>query len=460
MSGTGGSLLSRLLRGMVLPMAGLALLLGGGGALVIRRAVETTNDRILGAASRAIAESLTVEDGAVALDLSPSIFGMLEDAERDNVYYSVRQGNRVLTGYADLPVLRPDGMQDTEVAFGNATYHGLPVRIVSEGRRLSGIGRPVTVEVAETLGARKRIETRLLIGLAVLEAALIGLSLILLPVAIRWGMQPLIRLSADMDRRLAVDLTPLPIAGVPTELHDFVGAFNGMLSRLDAALSRMRQFTADASHQLRTPLSILRAHIGVLRGSGLDAAAARESLDDIDRASERLQRLVVQLLTMARADAVELSADALEPIDLAALVADVAADHVPAAIARGIELRFVRPDGAATTATHPLIAAEMLSNIVDNAIRYGRAGGTVTVAVTAAPGGYDVGIEDDGPGIAPEDRARVVTRFARLERDVGQTGSGLGLAIADALARSVGAKLRLETARGGQGLLVRILFPG
>ena len=115
---------------MILPMAALALLLGVGGALAIRSAVETVNDRILGAASRAIAESLTVDENEIALDLSPAIFGMLEDSERDNVYYSVREGGRVVTGDADLLNLAPNGLKDTEVRFGNAEYRGLAIRIV------------------------------------------------------------------------------------------------------------------------------------------------------------------------------------------------------------------------------------------------------------------------------------------------------------------------------------------
>lgn len=439
-------------------MTALAILLGAGGALVIHDAVQTTNDRILGAASRAIADSLTVEDDGVALNLSPAIFGMLEDAERDNVYYRVSQGEQPITGYRDLPLIRPAGLGDTEVAFGDAVYRGVPVRIVAEGRRLSGIGTPVVVEVAETLGARRRTEQRLLAALALLEGALIGLSVLLLPLAIRWGMRPLTMLSAAMDRRLATDLAPLSDAGVPSELRELIAAFNNMLMRLDAALQRMQQFTADASHQLRTPLSILRAHIAVLRSDTADAATARQSIEDIDRASERLQRLVVQLLTMARADNAASSAATLVPLDLNRLVADVTADHAPAAIALGVDLQFERAPTAAMVATEPLLAAEMLGNFIDNAVRYGASGGLVTVAIRPMTDRVELWVEDDGPGIPDADRARVRTRFSRLDRDVPRTGSGLGLSIAETLARAVGARFTLETARNGRGLLVRIVF--
>ena len=452
----GRSLLGRLLRGAVLPMVGLALLLGFGGSAIIRQSVERVNDRLLGAASRAIADSLTVEDGAVALNLSPAIFSMLEDAQRDNIFYSVRQNGQAVTGYADLPAVTDRRLRDTEVQFGDRLYRGQPVRVVVEGRRLPGIASPVQIEVAESMSARRDTEHRLLLDLALLEAALIGLSALLLPVAMRWGMRPLTSLSGGIDRRLATDLTPLQSGNVPAELTELIAAFNGLLLRLDSALQRMRQFTADASHQLRTPLTILRTHIGVLRAD----PSARDSLDDIDDASERLQRLVTQLLMLARADNAVLAPDQFEIVDARTLAAEIAADHAPQGLKRGITLTFDGGTVPLLIRTHPLLAGELVGNLVDNAIKYNRADGSVRVAVAeGGEGRVDLLVEDDGPGIPQEDRARVLTRFSRLPRDTARLGSGLGLSIADTLARAIGATLTLEEAREGEGLLARITFP-
>ncbi|QDZ07934.1 sensor histidine kinase [Sphingomonas panacisoli] len=452
----GGSLTARLLRSMVLPMAGVALLLGFGGAIAIRGAVQAVSDRILGAASRAIAESLNVEDGEVALNLSPAIFGMLEDNERDNVYYSVTSLGKVVTGYSDLPNIAPRGLRDTEVVFSDAVFKGRPVRIVAEGRRLPGIGQPVIVEVAETLGARERIVRRLLIGLAILEAALIGLTAVLLPVAVRWGMRPLIRLRAGMDQRLGSDLQPLPTEDVPVELRDLVRAFNGMLARLDATLEGMRRFTADASHQMRTPLSILRTHIALLRKAPPDSEDAAHSIDDIDHASARLQRLLVQLLALARADNAAVAPEAAEMIEVNDFVATVASDHAADAVREGIELKFERAATELRVITHPGLCAELIGNLIDNAIRYNRPAGSVEVSIEPVAGGADIVIEDDGPGISIADREKVFTRFTRLDRDNRRPGSGLGLPIARALAEAIGATLRLDTARSGQGLRVTV----
>lgn len=453
------SLTARLLRRMVVPMVGMAILLGVGGSLAITRSVETVNDRILGAASRAIADSLTVEDGQISLNLSPALFGMLEDSERDNVFYSVRQGRTVLTGYGDLPNIAPRGLHDTQVMFGSSIYHGVPVRVVAEGRRLSQIAEPVTVEVAETMGARQRTSRRMLVALAALEALLIGLSGVLLPLAVRWGMRPLVRLGAEMDTRAGADLTPLSTDGVPTELRDLVRAFNRLLSRLDATLQNVRQFTADASHQMRTPLSILRTHVAILRRRPLVDEGTRQSLEDIDQATERLQRLLTQLLALARADSSAQETLAREIVDLNQVAGAAATEHVPQAVRLAVELHFEPAQVQPIAATHPVLAAELLGNLIDNAVSYNRAGGIVTVAVEREAKAIVVSIDDDGPGIPPEDRERVFTRFSRLTRDKERPGSGLGLPIAHMLARAIGATLTLETGRSGQGLCVEVRFP-
>lgn len=453
-----GSLTFRLLRGLVTPLALLALLLGGGGALVIAQSVETVNDRILGAASRAIADSLTVEDGQVSLNLSPAIFGMLEDNERDNVYYSVRRGGATLTGYGDLPDIAAKGLADTAVTFGMARYHDRDIRVVAEGRRVPGIAEPLVVEVAETMDQRRRTSRRMLEGLAALELMLIGTLAILMPLAVRWGLRPVRQVGQEMDRRTGSDLTPLPTAQVPIELRDLVRAFNGMLTRLDATLQGMRRFTADASHQMRTPLSILRTHIALLRKADPGSAEARMSIDDIDHASARLQNLLVQLLALARADNAATSTVPLEPVDLNRLAAEIASDLAPRAVEAGVDLQFQGIDRPLMTATHPSLLAELLGNLIDNAIRYGRPEGVVTLSVESSAGRRSLIVEDDGPGIAPEDRERVFTRFTRLTRDESKNGSGLGLPIARMLADAISASLILGTARNGHGLRAEIAF--
>lgn len=451
-AGATRSLTARLLMGVGLPMIALAMALSLGGVLMIRATVTTVNDRILDAAARGIADSLTIEEGAIALDLSPAIFGMLENAARDNVYYAVRYQGRALTGYGDLPQIALSAQGDA-AAFGDGVYLGREVRIVARTRRLPGLTAPVVVEVAETLDARRADTGRLLTGLLVLEGALILLAVVLLPIAVRWGLRPVTRIQAELDARAASDMAPLPLSAAPAELRDLVKAFNAMLGRLSQAMTAMRRFTGDASHQMRTPLSILRTHVAVLRDVAPGSAEASQSLDDIDRGAARLSYLVAQLLALARADDAAARMQApLEIVDLRDLVTAVVAEHRDMAAGAGVKLTVAR-SGPTPARTAPALAIELLANLIDNAIRHG--GGTVRVGITADP---MVVIEDDGPGIPPEEYERVFTRFAQLPRDTRNEGSGLGLSIADSLAQATGATLTLAGGAKGRGLRVEVRF--
>jgi two-component system sensor histidine kinase TctE len=453
------SLTFRLLGVIILPLCGLAVLLGIGGALAISQSVETVNDRILAATSRAIADSLGIEEGDISLDIPPATFGMLEDIERDNVYYNVRYGDHVLTGYSDLPNIAHGGMADLQVKFGDATYRGKDIRVIAEGRRLPGLGEPVIIEVAETMDVRRLAEQHLLRYLAILELTLIALTVLMLPLAVHWGMRPLARLRADMDRRVASDLHPLPEQQVPSEIRIVVRGFNDLLMRFGGLLEDTRRFAADASHQMRTPLSILRTHIALLRQARPGSRDARKSLDDLDEASERLQHLVVQLLALARADNAARSESALTAVDLNLLVEEVCADHVPAAVAANIDLQLEPAPGEPTAMSDPVLAREMISNLIDNAIRYGGAGGKILVTVQRSASEYLVAVEDNGPGIAPELRQAVFSRFTRLDRSADKSGSGLGLSIAQSLARAIQARIVLATPASGVGLRAEIFFP-
>ncbi len=453
----GGSLTGRMLGWLVLPIAMLALVLGVVGSFAITSTVGAVNDRILSAAARGIADSLASDDGEITLDLSPAVFGMLKNNARDNVYYSVRRGREILTGYTNLPQIPIDPSPREEFSFSEGRFLGHDVRIVAVARVVPQVGEPIIVQVAETLDARKRMARGLLIGLAVLELALIATAAMLMPIAVRRGLAPLQRLQSEMDRRGADDLTPLSTIGVPRELGDLVRAFNTMLVRLDSGFAGIRRFTADASHQMRTPLSVLRTHVAVLQRAKPGSAEAQESIADIDHAGARLSHLLNQLLSLARVDSGHAERVAVESVDLVRLATEVVSGQAAAAHDKDVRLQLNGPGRSIDAHTNVALATEMLVNVVDNAIRYNRAGGRVTVTVTTAPPA--IRIEDDGPGIPPEAREKVFARFIRLNPRAGGSGSGLGLSIARSIAETLGVELSLDDAPGGRGLLVAIIFP-
>lgn len=442
---------------MGFPLAALAVLLGVGGAVTINEVVEGVNDRLLGASARAIAETLALENDEVTLDLPASALGMLENDARDNVYYSVWANGELLTGYPDLPRMKELPDDDGEMVFQYAHYRDYRIRIAAVARKVPRINEPVIVEVAETLEARHALRDRMLVALAILEVLLIAVSLGLLPLAVRWGLAPLKRVLSAMGTRREADFTPLPLDYVPVELRGLVGAFNGLLGRLDAAMQGIRRFTADASHQMRTPLSILRAHVAALRSAKLPEGPAQQSVTDIEAATGRLQRLLTQLLALARAEgAREASPDLRTPVDLVQIARAASVEHAPQAVKTGIDLHFEAPDGEVAILSQSDLAGELVGNLIDNAIRYNRDKGVVTVTVLDCGA---VVIEDEGPGIPPDARATAFERFGRLAPDQGREGSGLGLAIVRALADSLGAKVELADSGAEPGLRVTVGFP-
>jgi two-component system sensor histidine kinase TctE len=452
------SLTGRLFRGLVGPMIGLALVLGAGGAWAIHTLVEAVNDRLLGASARAVAETLEVQDGAITLDLPPWALGMLENTSRDNIYYNVYEGDRLLTGYPHLPPPTAREFDTRHTVFRYGEYRGQRVRIAAEARRLPRIQNLVVVQVAETLEARRTLSRKMLFQLVVLEVALIALASFLIPIGVRWGMAPLTRLRRGMDARTASDFTPLPLADVPRELRDLVTTFNTLLARLDTAVEGMRRFTADASHQMRTPLSILRTHIGVLK-TQVEERARSESIADIEAATDRLQRLLIQLLALARAEGAEPSGLALNEIDVSGTARSVAEDHAPQALRAGVELHLLMEGSEPFVARgDQVLLTEMLSNLVDNAVRYNVRGGNVIIRVVGEDEHVAVEVEDDGPGIPEDERDKVFTRFYRLNRDQSRPGSGLGLSIVQVLAQILNARVELGSGRETRGLRVRVIF--
>lgn len=441
-------------------MTGVGLALGVGGALMINDIVERVNDRLLASSVRAIAETLAVEDGEPIVDLPPFSLGMLENDSRDNIFYSVRLGQRLITGYDDLPPIIGARSDTNDLRFGYADYRGMRVRIAAIERPLPGIRAPVVIEVAETLEARRQLRERMMLGLVVLQLLLLGLVMLILPRAVRWGLRPLEPVRAHMADRRPDDFAPLPMSHVPQELGSLISAFNNLLARLDHAVGGVRRFTADASHQMRTPLTILRTHLAVLRKAGTDSPQGQTSLADIEAATDRLQRLLIQLLALARADGVhQANGVVMRPVNLVELARRVAVEQAPLALKADVELIFEAEAEELRVETAESLAVELLANVVDNAIHYNEKGGEVVIDIRAISEGVLVSVEDDGPGIAPADRVSVFTRFHRLDRDQSRSGSGLGLAIVKALGDAIGARIALCDPVARKGLRVEIVFP-
>lgn len=282
------------------------------------------------------------------------------------------------------------------------------------------------------------------------------LVLPLLLVAMAWGvrraMLPLHVLTAELQGRGADDLAPLSVGHAPQELQPMLVAMNGLFARIDATLARERRFTADAAHELRTPLAVLRAQWDALRVAP-EGDARREAELRMGRGLDRLDRLVTQMLALSRLEATEHLA-ALGPVDWPPLLEQVFGDVLPLADRRGIELAVEGDAADFTLQGDADLLAVMLRNLLDNAVRYAPQGSTALLRFS--PGQLEV--DNGGPPLAPQVMAYLGERFHR-DNAQAEGGSGLGLSIARRVATLHGLRLVHAARPDGSGVVAR-LFRG
>jgi two-component system sensor histidine kinase TctE len=406
---------------------------------------------------QAIGETLSIENGQLTLVLPPSALGMLENPDRDNVYYNVSYRGRLVTGYPELSVIDPRTVQLDEISFRYGVFRGMPIRIATEVKLVPQLNSPVVIQVAETIGNRKDLANRMLMALAAGETILLTAVALLVWIAIGWGLKPLSDLRSELEARAAspeMDLRPLPLARVPTEITPFVAAFNALLGQLESTMETLQRFTGDASHQLRAPLAVLRTHVELLMRQTLHIPSIKGTLNDIYLAVSALQHLLIQLISLARAEQQVGSAQSDATFDLVETSKSIARDRAGDAINAGIEISFECLKDREEVFGQALFVREMIANLIDNAISYG--GSHIVIRACEERGKLE--IEDDGPGIPATERERVFERFFRLPRTMNRPGSGLGLSIVQALARRMGANVTLECGSGGRGVRVVVRF--
>ncbi|MFZ5708709.1 MAG: sensor histidine kinase N-terminal domain-containing protein [Pseudomonadota bacterium] len=459
------SLRRRLIGWLLLATAALGIIALADTWREARRTAQDVSDRVLLGSAMAIAERVVLdEQGSLAVDLPWSSLEMLSSTAQDRVFYRVDQSpGAFLTGYADLPSARPgaDGR-----AVIDAEFSGARIRVATISREVStGAGEiGFTVTVAETTLSRDALARSILLRSAIRLMAMILGAAASVWMAVTVALRPLDQLGAAISQRSPADLRPVR-ADTPTEVRGLLDAVNSFMARLDAALAALRNFTGNAGHQLRTPLSVVRTQLALARGSAL-APDSREAVDKADAALTRAERVLAQLLALARVDA-EASAQSFGTIDVADLTRGTVAEMIPAATGRDIDLGYEGVQTAAVLA-EPVLFQELLRNLLDNALAHAGPGARVTARVTAQViGGRQrtcLEVEDDGPGLsaAQLDRLAAHVRSAQPRRMgvPGQDGSGfgLGLPIVIEIAALFGAGLEFTCPDSGRGLLARVRF--
>ena len=485
-----GSLRGQLLRWLLIPLLALVAL---DALSVYRNAVEVADvayDRSLLASTRALAERVSIVDGKVVADVPYVALDSFETDTLGRIYYKVTGlKGEFVSGYEDLPPLPPNVKRSQNypalVRFYHAEYRNQPVRIAALYQpvyddSMRGIAM---IQVGETMDARYELTHKILFDTLWRQGVLVTAAGLLVWFAVALVLRPLMHIRNEVETRVPTDLSGFSTDRVHKELRPLVLAMNAYMDRLQQLIDSQRRFIADASHQLRTPLTVLKTQAELaLRESqrGLqktpqqnsqqnsqknsqqeaaDPAVLRELVQSIANTTDTTVHLANRLLTMARTGHGD-AENALERVSLTALARQVGLEMAYAALKKDLDLAL-EAERDVVVSGNKLLLRELLGNLLDNAIIYTPHGGKVTIRVIQNDAAALLQIEDSGAGLTPEERERVFAPFYRAPsaQTLNPAGAGLGLPIVRDIARLHHADIVLGTPGSGQGLLVSVRFP-
>ncbi|MEW6707064.1 MAG: ATP-binding protein [Pseudomonadota bacterium] len=388
----------------------------------------------------------------IAAEGGDTISEELEDSHGGVLLYQVWHADGRLafrSNAAPRQPLLPAGAS----GFRDLQVDGLPLR----GYAAWNGKRSFQVQMAEEPRTRDALALQGSVLVALVMAATLGLFLHRLGRRLRQTFATLDDTAAELAATPAGRLQPLSAAGKPDELLPMIAAFNDMAARVQRAMQHEQRFTADAAHELKTPLAGMKI---LLRNAerAPDAPARQQALAQLHQVVDRCAALVDQLLALARYDREPGAFQLDEAVDLAALCTGVLSELQPLARERGVSAHMP-PADERLPALHGNreALAVLVRNLVDNALRHGRPGGRVELQVRASadPQGVSLEVHDSGPGIEPALRQRVFGRFVRAGGQ-GTPGSGLGLAIAERIAQLHGGNVALQASQrlGGTAAVV------
>jgi len=381
-----------------------------------------------------------LENGGVKTDTS--LHGIDADAEVDVIELgTVPHGPAEERQFWSLP----DGLRV-------AMFRGQPVRILLRSRPDGS-----RFAITQPTDARDDIAGNMAFRTLLPIATLIPCLLLVTALVIAGSLRPMVHLAGDLDLRRGDDMTPLPLAGMPSELHPFIVSINGLLERMKRMMDQQRRFVADAAHELRTPITALG-----LQAENLDTVElpdqARERLAVLRRGMRRTNHLLEQLLALARHEGGP-HREAAVVVELDRLVRDSVEDVLPEAARKVIDVGFELIEPTAIKG-EPVMLATMIRNLLDNAVRYTPRGGRVDIGVYRDADAAVLQIEDTGPGIPPGEMDRIFEPFFRGSQP-GEDGTGLGLSIVKRIVDRSSGAIMLENISGpsGTGLRATVRLP-
>ncbi len=410
------------------------------------QSIDTAYDRSLLASARSIGEQLRVAEGRLQVDLPYTALEIFDVGDSGRMAYRILgfQGEFV-AGYRDLPAYQRQMPQRNPypalIDFYDDQYRGEPVRMAALYQPVaSADARGVAlIQVAETRAVREQLTRQILTQTLLRQALLIAVVALVTGWVVTRALRPVEALRQTLLGRSDRDLSPLATPHLPSELQPVVGAVNELMWRLSRLMGRQRQFVRDASHQLRTPLAVLKTQAqNGLRGH----AEARATLDDMHRTVDRAIRLSNQMLALAKVDqaAVDLPP---ERVDLNEVASEVCLDLAPLMVDRALDFELDAPAPSPVVLGNAWMLRELCRNLLHNAIRASPPGGSLTVRVAIEPDGAAwarLTVRDAGPGLPAEQRKFL---FQPFHTGHPTTGSGLGLAICHDVCARLGGDIEL-----------------
>jgi two-component system sensor histidine kinase QseC len=373
---------------------------------------------------------------------------MLHKYSRRVAFQVWEEGQRLVLHSANAP---QQPLAEIENGFSDRTLDGKRWRVFSS-RDESGT---YLIHVAESADVRDELAADIAGNL--LRPLLFSLPLlaILLWVAVARGLQPLATLAREVERREPENLAALDTSAAPREVLPLIERLNRLFARIAVSLQKERSFTADAAHELRTPIAAIKAQTQVARMAASEAER-RHALDNALLGCDRASRLITQLLTLARVDTLDRSA--MEACQLKDIAAETIADLAPSALEKGVQLELLAAAEAdATVPGNPELLRVLLRNLLDNTILHTHGGTTVQVNISREQKMFCLSVSDNGPGIPEAERSKVLDRFYR-PLGTQASGSGLGLSIVKRIAEVHNATLQILAMSEGSGLTVKVCF--
>lgn len=412
-------------------------------------------DRWLLDSARSLTQEIKVRKGKVFVELPPAALEIFKWDETDQTYFKIiseQQG--MLAGDKFVPEPLDVETDWTRPVYFDDEMYGEPVRVVSMQIIRENAPEKVFVHVAETLNKRRNMMMDILLADLVPQMALVLVAGIYLVFGVKRGLQPLHVLADEIAKRSPRDLRPIPEQHVFLEVRALTNTINALLERLGLAIAAQQRFIANAAHQLRTPLAGLKLQVERAQREQ-DLPAMKPALMQIQGCADRMSHLTTQLLVLARSEPIDGDYE-LRPVDLYKLAKETCMDWVPKALQRNMELSFEGTKQALYVRGDEVLLQELLANLLDNAICYGRDYGNISVTVERYPSPR-LSVEDDGPGIPEAEMGKIFERFYRIPGSSGD-GCGLGLAIVKEIADLHKAQLELSRVSAAGGTRIDLVF--